>query len=70
MGNTILLVDVQSDENGYVSRLRYIQVRQQIPEKGQHVSITGVPLNPKGRKPNTNIGAVSVVIYTPDAQRR
>lgn len=62
MGNTILLVDVAGDDSGYVSRLRYIQVRQQIPEKGQHVSITGVPLNPKGRKPNTNIGAVRVSI--------
>ena len=60
-GNTRLLVDVLTD-TGYRSRLKYIQVRQPIPAKGQHVSITGVPLDLKGRKPGTNIGAVSVTI--------
>ena len=60
-GNLRLLVDVLTD-NGYQTRLRYLQVRQPIPERGQHVSITGVPLDLKGRKPNTNIGAVRVSV--------
>lgn len=59
-GNTILMVDVLTD-NDFRSRLRYIQVRQPIPLKGQRVSITGVPLELKGRFP-TNIGAVRVTI--------
>lgn len=61
-GNLLLLVDVTTDDNAYRTRLRYLQVRQPIPAKGQHVSITGVPLDLKGRKPNTNIGAVRVSI--------
>lgn len=61
-GNLLLLVDVTTDDNAYRTRLRYLQVRQPIPAKGQHVSITGVPLDLKGRKPNTNIGAVRVGI--------
>lgn len=61
-GNLRLLVDVLTDDTGYTTRLRYLQVRQPIPAKGQHVSITGVPLDLKGRKPNTNIGAVKVAI--------
>ena len=61
-GNLRLLVDVMIDGSGYTTRLRYLQVRQPIPQRGQHVSITGVPLDLKGRKPNTNIGAVKVSI--------
>lgn len=61
-GNLRLLVDVMTDDTGYTARLRYLQVRQPIPERGQHVAITGVPLDLKGRKPNTNIGAVTVSI--------
>jgi len=61
-GNTVLTVDVAIDSTGYVTRLRYIQVFQPIPEKNQHVTITGVPLMLRGRKPNTNIGAVKVLI--------
>lgn len=62
LGNLMLLVDVLTDDMNYRTRLRYLQVRQPIPVKGQHVSITGVPLDLKGRKPNTNIGAVRVTI--------
>ena len=60
-GNVRLLVDIMAD-NGYATRLKYIQVRQPIPVKNQHVVITGVHLDLKGRKPGTNIGAVSVTI--------
>ena len=60
-GNLMLLVDVLTDDNDYRTRLRYINVRQPIPAKGQHVTITGVPLELKGRFP-TNIGAVKVDI--------
>lgn len=62
MGNLRLLVDVMTDDTGYSTRLKYIQVRQPIPARGDHVAITGVPLELKGRKPGTNIGAVSVTI--------
>jgi len=62
MGNLVLTVDVVLDSSGFQTRLRYLQVRQPIPVKGQHVSISGVPLDLKGRKPNTNIGAVKLSI--------
>ena len=61
MGNLRLLVDVLTDDTGYGTRLRYIQVRQPIPVKGQHVTISGVLLNFEGKQ-KTNIGAVSVTI--------
>ena len=60
-GNVLLLVDVVTDDMNYRTRLRYLQVRQPIPVKGQHVSISGIPMELKGRFP-TNIGVVRVKI--------